>query len=87
MPKPALSLATLYATYDAFAYGTIAGDSRPAYAAILLHLGENQRLAEAGGWKDCTLERLGGGHLHLTGIAQGQVGRETIPDLQRGEQA
>src|SRR5688572_19616936 len=60
---------TLYARFDEIAKGRAQGDSWAAHEAVLDRLAMNRREAEANGWTECALERVGGsGRLRLWGI-------------------
>jgi hypothetical protein len=78
-----VTLNSLYHTFDAIAEGSVHGDSRLAHDAILVRLQENRALAETGGWTACILSRVGGGHLHLRGVAPDGTVATEIPDLRR----
>jgi hypothetical protein len=82
-----VTLNSLYRTFDAIAEGSAHGDSRLAHDAILVRLRENRALAEGGGWTACTLSRIGGGRLHLRGVAPQETSATEIPDLRRAATA
>lgn len=76
-----LALTTLHARFDALAEGRSVGDSSAAHQAVLDRLAANWRLAEAAGWTDHALERLGGtGRLNLWGAPPSGQRRELVPD-------
>jgi hypothetical protein len=76
------SVDALHARFDLIAEGRQpAGDSGAAHRAVLDRLADNQSEAEADGWVDIVLARLGGtGRLHLEGTPPSGIGRAVVPD-------
>ena len=76
-----LPLERLYARFDAIARGRAPGNSSAAHQSVLERLASNQQRAEALGWSEFVLERLGGsGRLVLRGTPPIGPGRELVPD-------
>jgi hypothetical protein len=76
-----LPLERLYARFDAIARGRAPGNSSAAHQSVLERLASNQQRAEALGWSEFVLERLGGsGRLVLRGNPPIGPDRELVPD-------
>jgi hypothetical protein len=76
-----LPLARLYARFDAIASGRAPSDGVDSHRAVLDRLAHTRRRAEALGWTDCALERLGGGgRLVARGLRPDGLAREELPD-------
>ena len=82
MTDHVVTLATLYARFDAYAEGRARGKGcQEAHEAVLDRLADNQRVAEAYGWTSCALERTGGmGRLRAWGVPPAERQRHPIPD-------
>ena len=76
-----LPLTRLYERFDAVASGRERGTGVDVHAAVLERLERNRARAEALGWTECALERLGGsGRLVSRGLRPGGLSREALPD-------
>jgi hypothetical protein len=76
-----LPLERLYARFDAIARGRAPGNSSATHQSVLERLASNQQRAEALGWSEFVLERLGGsGRLVLRGNPPIGPDRELVPD-------
>ena len=76
-----LPLERLYARFDAIARGRAPGNSSAAHQSVLERLASNQQRAEALGWSEFVLERLGSsGRLVLRGNPPIGPDRQLVPD-------
>jgi hypothetical protein len=76
-----LPLERLYARFDAIARGRAPGNSSATHQSVLERLASNQQRAEALGWSEFVLERVGGsGRLVLRGNPPIGPDRELVPD-------
>jgi hypothetical protein len=76
------SLEALYARFDVIADGREpTGDSMTAHRAILSRLASNQLRAEAEGWTEFLLTRMGGtGRVYFEATPPSRIGRAIVPD-------
>lgn len=75
------TLERLYLRRESLTNGDSHGAGWSAHAAILDRLAANQRVAQAGGWTSCAIERAGGvGRFRAWGVPPGDTCRHQIPD-------